>query len=116
MKQQMTTGLDFKLHEMAGRIRDLREIVGLTPQEMAVLTDVSEEEYTACEAGLHDLSFAFIYRCALALHVDVTDIIQGSSPKLRGYTVTRQGQGQKIEKAHGMTYYSLAPSDRKSVV
>ncbi len=115
MKQQMTTGLDFKLHEMAGRIRDLREIVGLTPQEMAVLTDVSEEEYTACEAGLHDLSFAFIYRCALALHVDVTDIIQGSSPKLRSYTVTRQGQGQKIEKAHGMTYYSLAPSFKDKV-
>ena len=115
MKQQMTTGLDFKLHEMAGRIRELREIVGLTPQEMAVLTDVSLEEYNACEAGLHDLSFAFIYRCALALHVDVTDIIQGSSPKLRGYTVTRQGQGQKIEKAHGMTYYSLAPSFKDKV-
>ena len=66
MKQQTATGLDVKLQEMAQRIRDLREIVGLSPQEMAGLTDVSLEEYLRCEAGESDLNFAFIYRCAQA--------------------------------------------------
>ena len=106
MKQ--ITGLDYKIKEMAARIRELREIEGLSVADMAQKTAVSEEEYTACENGESDLNFAFIYRCALAFNVDVTDIIEGQSPTLRSYTVTRKGEGQRIEKAHGMTYYNLA--------
>ena len=102
------TGLDFKIQEMAARIRELREIEGYTTYEMAAKTDVSNEEYVLCESGEHDLNFAFIYRCALALNVDVTDIIEGHSPKLKSFTVTRAGAGQEIANAHGMTYYNLA--------
>ena len=102
------TGLDYKIQEMAGRIRALREIVGLTAHEMAAKTDVTVEEYLLCEEGKSDLNFAFIYRCALALGVDVTDIIEGHSPRLRSYTVTRRESGQEISEAHGMTYYNLA--------
>ena len=105
---QQITGLDFKIKEMAGRIKELREIEGLSVEDMAKKTAVTVEEYTACENGESDLNFAFIYRCALAFNVDVTDIIEGYSPKLKSYTVTRRGEGQRIEKAHGMTYYNLA--------
>ncbi|MBQ6811455.1 MAG: cupin domain-containing protein, partial [Firmicutes bacterium] len=104
----MTNGLEFKIQEMAARIRDLREISGYSVAEMAKKTDVSEKEYIACENGEKDLNFAFIYRCALAFRVDVTDLIEGFSPKLRGYTVTRSGEGQRIEEAHDMVYYNLA--------
>lgn len=102
------TGLDYKIKEMAGRIRELREIEGYTTYEMAAKTDVSNEEYVLCESGSSDLNFAFIYRCALALNVDVTDIIEGHSPTLKSFTVTRAGAGQEIANAHGMTYYNLA--------
>ena len=101
-------GLDLKIKEMAGRIRELREIEGLTTAQMAEKTGVSEQEYVECEKGAKDLNFAFIYRCALALSVNVTEIIEGYSPKLKGYTVTRNGLGQKIAQAHGMTYYNMA--------
>ena len=107
---EQMTGLDYKIKEMAGRIRELREIEGLSIADMARKTDVSEQEYIACENGESDLNFAFIYRCALAFNVDVTDIIEGQSPTLKSYTVTRKGEGQRIEKAHGMTYYNLAAS------
>ncbi len=102
------TGLDYKILEMARRIKDLREIEGLTTYEMAAKTDVTNEEYVKCEAGESDLNFAFIYRCALALGVNVTDIIEGHSPTLKSCTVTRAGDGQEIANAHGMTYYNLA--------
>ncbi len=109
------TGLQFKITEMAQRIKTLREIVGLTEAEMAQKTGVSLEEYLACESGESDLNFAFLYRCALALHVDVTEIIEGNSPKLAGYTVTRRGNGQEIQKAHSMTYYNLAASFKNRI-
>ena len=105
---EQITGLDFKIKEMAGRIRELREIEGLTTEQMAEKTAVSVAEYIECENGNSDLNFAFIYRCALALNVNVTDIIEGYSPTLKSYTVTRAGSGQKIAQAHGMTYYNLA--------
>ena len=105
---EQMTGLDFKIKEMAGRIRELRQIENLSVEEMAEKTGVSVQEYVECENGNKDLNFAFIYRCSLALSVNVTDIIEGYSPKLKGYTVTRYGAGQKIADAHGMTYYNLA--------
>ncbi len=100
--------IDLKIKEMAGRIRELREIENLSIEDMANKTGISTEEYLDCENGNKDLNFAFIYRCANALNVNVTEIIEGYSPKLKGYTVTRNGSGQKIAQAHGMTYFNLA--------
>jgi len=106
MEEKMT-GLDFKISEVAARIKELRHIGGISIDTMAKLTGVSREEYAACEAGEHDLSFAFIYRCALAFKVGVTDIIEGVSSTLKSFTVTRSGEGKKIDQAHGMVYYNL---------
>ncbi len=100
--------LDQKIKEISTRIKELREIEGLSTQQMADKTGVSESQYIACENGDMDLNFTFIYRCANALNVNVTEIIEGYSPKLRGYTLTRSGNGQKISQAHGMTYYNMA--------
>ena len=61
--------LDFKIKEMARRIRELREIENISTEQMAEKTGVSVEEYLECEQGNKDLNFAFIYRCALALSV-----------------------------------------------
>ncbi len=100
--------IDLKIQEMARRIRELREIEGFTLEDMAKSTGITAEEYEKCENGLSDLNFAFIYRCASVLNVNVTDIIEGYSPNLKSYTVTRSGAGQEIAKAHGMTYQNMA--------
>ncbi len=112
---QQTTGLNFKIQEMAHRIRELREIENFTISEMAMKTGTTEQEYIDCEMGRSDLNFAFLYRCALAFGVDVSDIIEGSSPNLNSFTVTRRGEGQRIEEAHDMVYYNLASSFRNRI-
>ena len=111
----MHNNIDEQLHEIAARIRELRLIMNITPVEMAKKTGVTLDEYLACEDGRSDITFAFIYRCATVFKVDVTDIIEGSSPNLMQYVVTRKGDGQRIEKAHGMVYYNLAPSFRNRI-
>ena len=60
--EQNLTGMTYKIREMAQRIRELREITGLTTQEMAARTDMTVEEYEQCEAGNRNLSIAFLYR------------------------------------------------------
>ncbi len=114
MEEKMT-GMTYKIKEMAGRIRELREITGLTVEEMAARTDLSVEEYLACEAGERNLSIAFLYRCTLSFGVDMGDLLEGHSPKLRSYALTRRGEGQRIEEAHHMVGYNLAAGFRNRI-
>ena len=109
------SGLDLTIREMAARIRELRQVEGLSPAQMAEKTGITAAEYLKCESGESDLNFAFLYRCALAFGVDVTDLIQGSSPTLTTYALTRAGDGQRSEKAHGMTYYNMASSYKNRI-
>ncbi|MBR0446021.1 MAG: AMP-binding protein [Oscillospiraceae bacterium] len=107
--------MDYKIREVAGRIRELREISGISIDEMAQRTGVSTEEYMQCEAGSRNLSVAFLYRCTLTLGVDMGDLLEGSSPKLRSYALTRKGEGQRIEEAHHMVGYNLAAGFRNRI-
>lgn len=69
-----------QLKEVADRIKNMREILGISPETMARNTGVSAEEYAAYEAGEKDFSFTFIYKCAKCFNVDPTDLLKGSSP------------------------------------
>ena len=112
---EMITGMDLKLREVAGRIRELREISGFTVEEMAERTNLSVEEYKQCEEGSRNLSVAFLYRCTLSFGVDMGDLLEGRSPKLRSYALTRKGEGQRIEEAHHMIGYNLAADFRNRI-
>jgi len=114
MSENMT-GMTYKIHEMATRIRELREITGLSVEDMASRTGLSVEEYVQCEAGNRNLSVAFLYHCSLSFGVDMGDLLEGRSPKLRSYALTRKGQGQRIEEAHNMVGYSLAADFRNRI-
>ena len=109
------TGMDYKIQEVAGRIRELRQISGLTVEEMAQKTDVSAEEYMAYESGSRNMSIAFLYRCVLIFGVDFSDLLEGRSPKLRSYALTRKGEGQRIEEAHHMVGFNLAADFRNRI-
>ena len=113
--EEMITGADYKTREVAGRIRELREVSGYSVEEMAERTGVSVEEYIQCEAGNRNLSVAFLYRCTLSLGVDMGDLLEGSSPNLRSYALTRRGEGQRIEEAHHMVGYTLAAGFRNRI-
>ncbi len=108
MYEKQMTGLEFKIREMATRIRELREITGLSVEEMAKRTGTTEEEYLRCEAGLTDLNIVFLYRCALSFGVDMTDLVEGHSPNLRSYTLTRSGEREMIDQGGHLTHYNLA--------
>ena len=114
MEQKMT-GMDFKIREVAQRIRELREVSGFTVEEMAHRTNLSVDEYMQCEAGNRNLSIAFLYRCTLSFGVDLGDLLEGHSPKLRSYDLTRKGEGQRIEEAHHMIGYNLAADFRNRI-
>ena len=104
-----------KLLEVALRIREMREIAGISTEEMAEKTEVSVEEYKDYEAGKLDFPFSFIHKCALSFGLGITDLLEGHSAHLSSYTVTRKGQGQQTAKENGIEIQNLAPLFRKKI-
>ena len=92
--------MDYSLKEVAGRIKDLREAKGYSPEELAKLTGVTTEDYLTLENGETDFSFTFIYKCAKACGVEVVDILEGTSTTLTSFAITRKGEGLKILKKY----------------
>ena len=107
--------VEYKVKQIADRIRELRQIMGFSVAEMAARTGLTESEYEACESGNRNLSIAFLYHCVLIFGVDMSDILEGKSPKLRSYALTRRGEGQRIEEAHHMVGYNLASEFRNRI-
>ena len=95
---QKTNGLEFKIMEIANRIQELRSILGYSEEYMAKKIGISLDEYASYEAGEQDLDFAFLYMCAQALGVDVTELIEGTAPRLSSYTLTRKGEVSALSR------------------
>ena len=108
-------GMKDKINQIAARIKELRIVTGLSVEEMAARTGLTVEEYEQCEAGNRNLSVAFLYHCTLSFGVDLGDLLEGKSPKLRQYALTRRGGGQRIEEAHNMVGFNLAAEFRNRI-
>ena len=104
-----------QLQEIALRIREMREILGYSMQKMAVLTEVTEELYRKYESGTMDLPFTFMHKCAKVFGLEITDLLEGQSAKLSGYTVTRRGKGLVTASEDGITIQDMAPMFRKKL-
>lgn len=106
MVNTTTTGA---LLEVAERIRELRMVSGYTEQEMARFTGVSIEDYLAYEDGEADLPFTFIHKCALTFGVEIMELLEGDSPRLSSYAVTRRGHGPITAQEPGIEIRGIAP-------
>ena len=111
----MQTVSENKLLEIAVRIKEMREIIGYSVEEMAQKTEVTQEQYLIFEQGKEDLPFSFIHKCALAFDVEITDLLKGHSAHLSSYTVTRKGKGQQTVDEDGIQIQNLAPRFRSKI-
>ncbi len=96
------------IQAIAIRICDLREISGLTQLQIAETSGVPLEDYIEYEKGARDFSFSHLFNIAKALGVDISDLLTGESPKLRGYVLTRSGQGLAFDRRKAYHYQHLA--------
>lgn len=100
--------MEDRMMEIAQRIRSLREILGISVEEMAQATNTTQEEYTQKESGLEDFSFTFLYKCSDHFGVDLVEIVTGDTPKLSFYSVVRRDQGLPIKRRSGFIYNHMA--------
>ena len=96
------------LREMGERIHEMREIIGHSVERMAELAGIPPTEYEDLEAGRLDPPFTVLHRCAVALGVDVTALIEGHSAKLSGFIITRKGEGLITTDEQGIRLQNMA--------
>ena len=90
------------LEGIAERIADMREIMNISAEEMAMATGMSVEEYLEYESGKKDFSFSFLYTVADKLGLDITDLLTGESARLSMFTCVRAGRGPGDEPPQGI--------------
>ena len=104
-----------QLLDVALRIREMREIVGFSIAEMAEKTEIPESQYCEYESGTVDLPFTFMHKCAKTFGLELSELLEGRSAKLTGYTVTRKGKGMVTASEEGITIQDMAAMFRQKI-
>lgn len=97
-----------ELLQVANRMKELREILEITPNQMAAQINLPLETYLRYEDGREDIPISALYTVANVLHVDPTVLLSGDEPRMADYTIVRGGKGIKTERYPGYNFTSLA--------
>lgn len=97
-----------QIKQIASRIKDLRDIAGLSIDDLANELGVSPEEYKEFESGIVDIPIGFLYELANKFNVELTAILTGEDPRLRTYCLVRKDKGVSVDRKNPYKYYSLA--------
>ena len=62
-----------QLSDIASRIKEMREIMGWTCEDMAEKAEVSVSDYRLYEQAAADIPFSFLHKCSLAFGVEMTE-------------------------------------------
>jgi quercetin dioxygenase-like cupin family protein/DNA-binding XRE family transcriptional regulator len=98
------------IRKVAARVRELREIAGVSAGQLARELKVSEEDYRAFESGGADIPLGVLCAIAARFDVELAALLTGEMPRLHVYSVVRAGQGPSVERRTEHRYQSLAPN------
>lgn len=97
-----------QIEQIAARVKELREILDIAPEQIADDISVSLDTYLEYENGTDDIPIGKLYLIANALKVDPTVLLIGDEPRMVDYTIVRQGKGIDVERFKGYKFSSLA--------
>jgi transcriptional regulator with XRE-family HTH domain len=97
-----------QIRQIAERLVGLRDVLEITPEEMAGVCHISTDEYLRLETGNVDISVSLLHRISTTYGIELTTLMFGDDPKMNAYFVTRNGKGVSVERTKAYKYQSLA--------
>lgn len=94
--------------DISRRIKDLREAMNLTAEDLAARVGVGIEDIAAYESGENEVPVSYLYAVAKATGVDLTALITGSEAKLHQYSLVKKGGGLSVTRRKAYKYQALA--------
>lgn len=100
------------IKSIANRLRELREVLELSAQEVAESCHLRVEEYMALESGESDISVNVLQTIARRYGISLDVLMFGEEPKMNAYFITRAGAGVSVERRKAYKYEALASGFR----
>jgi transcriptional regulator with XRE-family HTH domain len=97
-----------RIKEVATRIKELRDILGLSLDDMSSHLKLSKEKYLKYENGEEDIPASVLYEISRKLGVEMSILLTGETPRMHYFSVTRKGKGVSVERRKQYKYQSLA--------
>ena len=90
------------------RIKELREISGISVEKMANDLHLGVNVYKSYENGEVEIPISVLSEISQLFNVEMSEILTGASPKLHTYSLVRAGKGYGVERRKEYIYQSLA--------
>ena len=97
-----------QIKQIAERIKEIREISGISADTLADKLNISSELYEKYESGNTDIPVGIIFEISELFNIELSVMLGGNNPKLRIYGIVRNGKGLKLERRKQYKYESLA--------
>jgi len=97
-----------QIRQIAERMKELREVSGVTVESLAKQLGISVETYKGYESGAGDIPVSLLYEIAGKFNVELTELLTGERPRLHTYSYTQKGKGVKVHRGKHYDYQSLA--------
>lgn len=101
-----------QIKQIAERLQGLRDVLDLTPEEVAESCQMSVENYLKMESGVNDISVSALQQIARKYNVALDVLMFGEEPKMSTYFLTRKGSGVSVERTKAYKYQALASGFR----
>ena len=102
-----------QIKQIAERLRGLRDVLDLNPEDMAEACGMSVEKYLDMESGDKDISVSALQQIARKYEVSLDVLMFGEEPKMSSYFLTRKGAGVSVERSKAYKYEALASGFRR---
>lgn len=93
---------------IASRIRELREISGISVESLAKELNIEKDILIRYESGETDIPVGFLFKIAHRNKMELSALLSGDQPKLHVYSVVRHGKGLNVERRKQYAYENLA--------
>ncbi|MDR1866904.1 MAG: XRE family transcriptional regulator [Treponema sp.] len=96
------------IKDIIQRVEVLREIADISAETLAHHLGFDKEEYRQWESGTVDFPVGVLIKIADYFNVDLADLMQGASSRLKTYCVTRAGEAPEVSRRPMYSYWNLA--------
>lgn len=97
-----------QIRHIASRIKELRELSGLSSETLSHVMGISKTQYSEYESGETDIPVSFLYKIAHYFNVELSALLSGENPRLHVFSVVRKNKGLSVERRKEYKYENLA--------
>jgi quercetin dioxygenase-like cupin family protein len=97
-----------QIQQIAARIKELREIEGISSESFARELSIIPELFASYESGNTDIPVGFLYKVSHRFGIELSSLLKGEEPKLHVYSIVRKGKGLNVDRRKQYKYENLA--------